>query len=46
MIGIDTNIVIRLLTRKDETQYRKALALFEKNDIFMPETVILESEWV
>lgn len=46
MVAIDTNIIVRLLTRDDEAQYKKALALFEKYDIFIADTVILETEWV
>lgn len=47
MTAIDTNIIVRLLTRDDEAQYNAALALFfEKNDIFISDTVILETEWV
>lgn len=46
MVAIDTNILIRLLTRDNEEQFRKAKTLFANNDIFIPETVILESEWV
>ncbi len=46
MIAIDTNVLVRLLTRDDEPQSRQASALFTKNKIFIPETVILETEWV
>lgn len=46
MIAVDTNIVVRLLTEDDQEQFRKSLSLFEKNDIFIPDTVILETEWV
>jgi predicted nucleic-acid-binding protein len=46
MVAIDTNIIVRLLTRDDEIQYKKALSLFEKYDIFIADTVILETEWV
>lgn len=46
MISIDTNVVVRLLTRDDEKQYQTALTLFNKNQIFIPNTVILELEWV
>ena len=46
MISVDTNIIIRLLTRDDETQFRKVYRLFEAEDIFIPDTVIMESEWV
>lgn len=46
MISVDTNVVVRLLTRDDEKQYRAALKLFRDNQIFIPNTVILELEWV
>lgn len=46
MIAIDTNVLVRLLTRDDEPQFQQASTLFTKNKIFIPETVILETEWV
>ncbi len=46
MIAIDTNLVVRLLTGDDKLQFNKTLALFEAEDIYITETVILESEWV
>ncbi|MFB2977172.1 type II toxin-antitoxin system VapC family toxin [Microseira sp. BLCC-F43] len=46
MIAVDTNIVVRLLTQDDEKQYNKSLKLFQEQDIFIPDTVILETEWV
>lgn len=46
MIAIDTNIIIRLLTRDDKNQYNASLQLFNKEQIFIPDTVILETEWV
>ena len=46
MIAVDTNIVVRFLTRDDEPQFQKALALFESQDIFIPDTVVLETECV
>lgn len=46
MIGVDTNVVVRLLTRDDEEQFQQAATLFAQNDIFIPTTVILETEWV
>ena len=46
MIAVDTNVVVRLLTRDDEQQFQKAFTLFIKHEIFLPETVILETEWV
>lgn len=46
MIAVDTNIIVRLLTRDEETQYQSSRALFETQEIFIPDTVILELEWV
>jgi predicted nucleic-acid-binding protein len=46
MVGVDTNVIVRLLTRDDEKQYNKSLKLFEQQEIFIPDTVILETEWV
>lgn len=46
MIAIDTNIIIRFLTQDDAEQYRKAFAIFNTHDIFIADTVILETEWV
>ncbi len=43
MIAVDTNIVIRLLTQDDKQQHEKSLKLFQQ-DIFIPDTVILETE--
>ena len=40
------NIVIRLLTQDDELQYRKSREIFQTQDVFIPDTVILETEWV
>ena len=46
MIAVDTNIPIRLLTRHNEAQYKKSHALFNRNQIFIPITVLQEAEWV
>ena len=46
MIAVDTNILVRFLTGDDKHQFKKALALFKSYDVFIPDTVILESEWV
>lgn len=46
MIAVDTNVVVRLLTQDDEQQYNKSLKIFQEQDIFIPDTVILETEWV
>ncbi len=44
MIAIDTNIIVRFLTRDDEQQYKKSFAIFKTKEIFIPDTVILETE--
>ena len=46
MIAVDTNVIVRLLTQDDKEQFQKSLALFESHDIFLLDTVILETEWV
>src|SRR6476646_10434555 len=46
MIGVDTNIIVRLLTQDDESQFSQSVELFKANQIFIPDTVILETEWV
>ena len=46
MIAIDTNIIVRLLTGDDEAQYQASYALFETQDVFISDTVLLETEWV
>jgi predicted nucleic-acid-binding protein len=46
MTSVDTNILIRLLTRDEESQYGKAYRLFDKKTVFIPDTVLLETEWV
>jgi predicted nucleic-acid-binding protein len=46
MIAVDTNVVIRLLTRDDERQYSRACRLFEKETIYISDTVLLETGWV
>lgn len=46
MTAIDTNIIVRLLTGDDPAQCRKARQIFASHEIFIPDTVILETEWV
>ena len=46
LIAVDTNVIVRLLTQDDEQQYAKSLKLFQEQDIFIPDTVMLETEWV
>ena len=46
MIAVDTNIIIRFLTHDDDLQYKKAFSVFNNNEVFIPDTVIQETEWV
>lgn len=46
MIAVDTNVVVRLLTRDDEDQYQRARHIFATEKVFIPLTVALETEWV
>lgn len=46
MIAVDTNVLVRLLTRDDAAQFEQVRRLFEVETVFLPKTVILETEWV
>lgn len=46
MIAVDTNVVVRLLTGDDAKQAEKARSLFEREEIFLSKTVVLECDWV
>jgi predicted nucleic-acid-binding protein len=46
MTGLDTNILVRFLTRDDKPQFAKAVALVRREPAFIPDTVWLETEWV
>jgi predicted nucleic-acid-binding protein len=46
MISIDTNVLVRIVTRDDRQQSKAAARLFEGNPVFLSKTVMLETEWV
>ena len=46
MIALDTNVVVRFLVNDEAAQARRARALIEANPVFVPVTVLLETEWV
>ena len=46
MIGIDTNIIVRLLTNDDEIQAAQAAKIITNDDIYISKTVLMETEWV
>ena len=46
MLAVDTNVVIRLVTRDHPEQAARAAAVFRANAVFVPKSVLLETEWV
>lgn len=46
MRAIDTNVVVRFLTNDDPQQGAVARGVVEDGDVFIPTTVLLETEWV
>ena len=46
MRAVDTNVVVRFLTRDDPAQASRAKAVIEAGDVFVGTTVLLETEWV
>jgi predicted nucleic-acid-binding protein len=46
MFAVDTNIVVRLLAQDEPAQSKRSEQLFRAQEIFIPDTVILETAWV
>jgi len=46
MRAVDTNVVVRFLTGDDPDQFALAMRLIQGTDIYVPMTVLLETEWV
>lgn len=46
MIAVDTNVVVRFLVSDDPAQSARARDLFATEQIFIPDTVVLETAWV
>jgi len=47
MTAIDTNVLLRIITRDNEEQAERAVALLEREEkVFLAKTVLLEFEWV
>ena len=46
MRAIDTNVIVRFLTGDDPAQTARARKLVEAGGIFVPTSVLLETEWV
>jgi predicted nucleic acid-binding protein len=46
MIGVDTNVLVRLIVADHPEQFDRAVTLMRDNQIFIGLTVFLETEWV
>lgn len=51
MLGVDTNVLVRLLVRDDEAQFEKARKQIKREvasgrRVFVSQLVLLETEWV
>jgi len=48
MIGLDTNVLVRYLTRDDEVQYRATMKLLTRKAarFFIADLVLVETDWV
>ena len=48
MIGVDTNVLVRYLTRDDEPQYRATMKLLCRKGatFFVPDLTLVETDWV
>ena len=46
MLAVDTNVVVRLLVADDDEQHARARHLFATRTLWVPVTVVLETEWV
>lgn len=46
MLSVDTNILIRFITRDHASQTARAAALMRNEEVWISRTVFLETEWV
>ena len=46
MIALDTNVLVRVVTADDPDQLSSALKIFGSGPLWIPKTVLLETEWV
>lgn len=46
MIAFDTNLLVRIAVNDDEKQAKISEQLLETHQVFIPRTVLLETEWV
>jgi predicted nucleic-acid-binding protein len=46
VVAVDTNVLVRFLTRDDPSQSPRAVTLFGSEEIWIAKSVLLETEWV
>lgn len=46
MIGLDTNVLVRVLVRDEREQAHRALARLRQDGLFVAKSVLLECSWV
>jgi predicted nucleic-acid-binding protein len=46
MLAVDTNVIVRIVTDDDPEQSSRAIALFQRENILLTKSVLLETEWV
>ena len=46
MLAVDTNVIVRYLTNDHPQQSPRARKLVDGHDVWVPTTVLLETEWV
>ena len=46
MVAVDTSVLVRLLTNDHPAQAARAVAVFRAGPVFVPKSVLLETEWV
>lgn len=46
MRAVDTNVLVRFFVADNPAQYRRARKVFESGALFIPKTVLLETEWI
>jgi predicted nucleic-acid-binding protein len=46
MVAVDTNVLVRLITQDDAAQAGRAVRLFQREEVWIAKTVLLETEWV
>ena len=46
MLAVDTNVIVRYLTNDHSQQSARARKLVDGQDVWVPTTVLLETEWV